>query len=279
MDLATEDRDLSLGSDLQTSHKRGKEEVITSENENVRNEKTLTLPSIVNESEDRPKKPQCVEELILPSIVSSAASQVIEMDNEEEADTIPEYEKAVSLSSIEQLEQLTFPFFEDKTAEVSDGDSDTEEGSDRAEDEERDSSQSSSPDPIPLAPRLKVDNLSWPSILQYMRESESLTSNYFSLSNKEAIESRLAHNKRLQQRVTSAEAERMKRSHHTVSGGDEEKGSESDSVAARNQICDFCGQSTTQISLLQLADDQVAIQYKVIPDLILDWGLGMRLVD
>ena len=242
------------------NHKRGKEEMIMSENEKaaLANEKKLTLPSIVNESEDRPKKPQRAEELILPSIISSAASQVVEMDSEEEDEAIPESVKPLSVSSIEQLEQLTFPFFEDKPAEDSDGDSDAEEGSDKAEDEERDSSQGSSPDPIPPAPRLKVDNLSWPSILQYMRESESLTSNYFSLSNKEAIESRLAHNKRLQQRVTSAEAERMK-SRHIVSGGDEERDSESESIAARSQICDFCGQSTTPISFLQLAEDQVYI--------------------
>jgi hypothetical protein len=268
IDLATEDfgcadsdRDLSLRRrDSSISHKRGKEEVTTSENEKAAaNEKTLTLPSIVNEREDRPKKPQHTEELVLPSIipVANPDHEVIETDDHEEADTIPESVKAVSLSSIEQLEQLTFPFFEDKTLEEdSDGDSDTEEASDKAEDDERDSNCSQSVSPVPPAPRLKVDNLSWPSILQYMRESESLTSDYFSLNNKEAIESRLAHNKRLQQRVTSAEAERLK-NHQFLSGSSEERNSESDSMAARGQICDFCGQSTTQISLLQLAEVQV----------------------
>lgn len=259
---ADNDRDLSLRRrDTQISHKlRDKEEVTMSENEKAANVKTLTLPSIVNESEDKPKKPQHTEELVLPSVIPVANPEVVETDNSEEADTIPESVKAVSLSSIEQLEQLTFPFFEDKAAaEDSNGDSDTEKASDKAEDDEQDSSQSISP--VPPAPRLKVDNLSWPSILQYMRESESLASDYFSLNNKEAIESRLAHNKRLQQRVTSAEAERLK-SYQIMSSSGEERDSESDSMAARGQICDFCGQNTTQISLLQLAEDQVSSYIK-----------------
>ena len=244
------DTDLTLRRDLQISHRSVKEKVITGENENA-NQKTLILPSIVNETQDRSKKLQHAEELVLPPIIS-AASQVVETDNEED-DVTPESMKAVSLSSIDQLEQLTFPFFEDKTAEDSDGESDTEEASNKTEDDERDSSQSSSP--IPVAPRLKLNNLPWPSILQYMRESESLTSEYFSLSNKEAVETRLAHNKRLQRTVTSEEAGRLKNC-HTMPDGLEEGDSEPDSMAT---ICDFCGQSSTQISLLQLAEDQVYI--------------------
>lgn len=269
INLATEDfggtssaTDLTLRRDLQISHKRDKEKVITSENEKV-SEKTLILPSIVNGSEDRSKKLQHAEELVLPPIIS-VASQVVETDNEED-DTIPESMKAVSLSSIDQLEQLTFPFFEDRTAEDSDGESDTEEANDKNEDDERDSSWSSST--IPVAPRLKLNNLPWPSILQYMRESESLTSEYFSLNNKEAVESRLACNKRLQRTVTSEEAERLKNC-HLMSGKLEESDSESDLMAAKSQICDFCGQSSTQISLLQLAEDQViCITFNLIPRL------------
>ena len=234
-------------------------------NEKV-NEKTLILPSIggaVNsKSEERSKKEQSAEKLLLPPIVS-AASQVVETDNQEEGHTsVAESVKSMSLSSIEQLEQLTFPFFEDQTTEDSDGD--TEEASNKTDDDERDSSRSSSP--VSVAPRLKLDNLPWPSILQYMRESESLTSDYFSLHNKEGIESRLAQNKRLQQTVTSEEAERLRNQHNIVPGDTEESDSESESkgdkegdlMAANSQICDFCGQSSTQISLLQLAEDKVA---------------------
>ena len=230
-------------------------------NEKV-NEKTLVLPSIGghiavnNKHEERSK--QSTEELVLPPI-TSATSQVVEIEKEESDDTfVTESVKATSLSSIEQLEQLTFPFFEDRTSEDSDGD--TEEASYKTDDDiERDSSRSSS-SPVPVAPRLKLDNLPWPSILQYMRESESLASDYFSLSNKEAIESRLAQNKRLQQTVTSEEAERLKNCH--IASGDGEKSnseSEGDLMAAKSQICDFCGQSSTQISLLQLAEDQVML--------------------
>ena len=224
-------------------------------------EKTLVLPSIVgavnSESKDRSKTDlQCAEELILPPLVS--VSQVVEMDSQED-DT--KSMKAVSLSSIEQLEQMTFPFFDNQTAE----DSDTEEASDIIEDDERGSSRSTSSEVS--APRLKLDNLPWPSILQYMRESESLTSEYFSLNNKEAIESRLAHNRRLQQTVTSEEAERLK-SHQIMTkcndSGESESESEStrnekegDLMAAKSQTCDFCGQNSTQISLLQLVDEQV----------------------
>ena len=224
-------------------------------------EKTLVLPSIVgavnSESKDRSKTDlQCAEELILPLLVS--VSQVVEMDSQED-DT--KSMKAVSLSSIEQLEQMTFPFFDNQTAE----DSDTEEASDIIEDDERGSSRNASS--LVTAPRLKLDNLPWPSILQYMRESESLTSEYFSINNKGAIESRLAHNRRLQRTVTSEEAERLK-SHQIMTkcndSGESESESEStrnekegDLMAAKSQICDFCGQNSTQISLLQLADEQV----------------------
>lgn len=259
IDLAAEDfggvddrADLTLRRDLQISHERGKEKATTSENEDA-NDKTLILPSIVNESEDRPKRLEHAEELVLPPIMSAVSSQVVETDDEE-GDTISESMKAVSLSSIEQLEQLAFPFFEDKTAEDSDGESETEEPNNKAEDDEIDSCNSQSISPIP--PRLKLNNLSWPSILQYLRESESVTSGYFSLNNKDAVESRLAENKRLQRTVTSEEAERLK-SHQITSGGSEEGDTESDLVAAKSQICDFCGQSTTQVSLLQLAEDQV----------------------
>ena len=263
IDLATEefggtssDTDLTLRRDLQISHKRGKEKVV---------EKTLILPSIIDESEDRSKKLQHAEELVLPPIIS-LASQSVETNNEEN-DTISDSMKAVSLSSIDQLEQLTFPFFEDRAAEDGDGESDTEKASDKIEDDEQDSSRSSST--IPVAPRLKLDNLPWPSILQYIRESESLTSEYFSLSNKEAIESRIAHNKRLQRTVTSEEAERLK-NYHLMSDKLGESDSESDSMAAKSQICDFCGQSSTQISLLQLAEDQVIcipVTFRLIPRL------------
>ena len=245
---------------------------MTSENEKAKaNEKTLVLPPIVNESEDRKSNnPQHAEDLVLPPInILAASCQEAETDNEghdetQESTMDPE---TVSLSSIGQLEQLTFPFFEDKTAEdsCSDGESDTctEEASTKdQEDDERDSSQNSSP--IPAAPRLKLDNLSWPSILQYMRESESLTSEYFSLNNEDAVESCLAHNKRLQQTVTSEEAERMKRYHHTMSGGNEERDLESNSMDEKSQICDFCGQNTIQISLLRLAEDQVIFTKHVV---------------
>ena len=228
-------------------------------NEDEREEDNLVLPSIrdavgMDEIEDRTVKH--AEELVLPPIVNQ-----IEVDSRED-ELLKVESKEMSLpplppSPLEQLEQLTFPLFEDQE------DDGNEEGANSDEDNERGISRSGPA----LAHNLKLDNLPWPLILQYMRESESLISEYFSLKNKGVIESRVAQNKRLQQTLsgdvavphnceTSDDAGVLDNGSETETTENEEE--EEDEQAKKCQVCDFCGQSSPQVSLLQLAEDQVS---------------------
>ena len=227
----------------------------------------LTLPAIGNHVTDlRDKGTTDAKELTLPPIVS-VSENVEEKSLEELNDVIKTAESSdVSVSSLEQLEQLTFPFLEAQQAERSSV-SKEESSSNDEEEEGRDTSEKIGTEVS--APSLKLDNLPWPTILQYVRESESLASEYFSIDNKEAVESRMAQNKKLLHQPKSdtsrgdssrkhkpgshikEEEELDSSSESTVNSMEKEEGSE------KCHICDFCGQNSPEVSLLQLAEDKV----------------------
>ena len=245
------------------------QELVLSSKHGKEGEKMSILPPIVGEvcqigskENTEVKRP---EKLILPPIVPvSHVADQLEGDQEEleeEVDTVTEAEsKEVSVSSLDHLEQLTFPFFEDQAKK---GDPKDTDGGDEGE-EMRMSGLSR---PV-SAPRLKLDNLPWPMILQYMRESESLVSDYFSIDNKDAIEARIEKNKKLQKQPLHERG--LFKSHQSrfndrelvsssTSSSEEqgELGEEDDESAERYQICDFCGQPSPRVSLLQMADEKV----------------------
>lgn len=235
----------------------------------VDSSKVLILPSIggsaINNKsvEHKDKDIKHVEELFLPPIASAERHTVKSdqnvNDREDGDDLITEESRDVSVSSLEQLEQLTFPFFEKQARH----ERDEVECEANINSEGKEVNSSSIDSTVP-APRLKLDNLPWPLILQYMRESESLSSEYFGLDNKEAVESRIAHNKRLQQ-STSEDGLHTHRSRHLNSTSEavvcdtesETDGAEEQEESETCQICDFCGQTSPKISLLQLAESKV----------------------
>lgn len=229
--------------------------------------KALNLPSIGGATND--KSAECkdkdikhAEQLFLPPIASAESHGVKSDENvndsKEGDNKIIEESRDVSVSSLEQLEHLTFPFFEKQARQ--EGDDIEGESNMDSESEEEDRSRIASTIP---APRFKLDNLPWPMILQYMRESESLASEYFSLNNKEAVESRIAHNKGLQHSTSEGGLHTQSRHLNNTSQDvvcdteSETNGAEKQEEYETCQICDFCGQTSPEISLLQLAESKV----------------------
>ena len=226
-----------------------------------------TLPSIAGGIHHKGKEVKSVENLVLPPITSvHHVADRRASDHEEDVenqDVIPADEsEEVSVSSLAQLEQLTFPFFEDRAK--NDGKGTLDDG-----DESKDTRASR---PI-SAPRLKLDNLPWPMILQYMRESESLTSEYFSIDNKVAIKSRIESNKKFQKQSAMLERGPLKSCQRNLEGDElvssssssseeqrESKDKEGDTSSNGCHVCDFCGQPSPQVSLLQMVEDKVSIE-------------------
>ena len=228
-----------------------------------------TLPSIAGGIHHKGKDVKPVENLVLPPITSVhhvADRRASDHEEEEEnQDVIPADEsEEVIVSSLTQLEQLTFPFFEDRAE--NDGQGTLDDG-----DEGKDTRAIR---PI-SAPRLKFDNLPWPMILQYMRESESLTSEYFSIDNKEAIKSRIESNKKFQKQSAMLESGPLKSRQRSLEGDElvssssssseeqresEDKEGDTSSNGCHMHVCDFCGQPSPQVSLLQMIEDKVSIE-------------------
>ena len=88
-------------------------------------------------------------------------------------------------------------------------------------------------------PDLTLPNLPWPTILQYLRESESIASEYFSLENKQKLSD---HHSQIES-----------------SGMADRKGS------LFPDKCDFCGMDSQRHSLLNLTEDEaVSCTHKLI---------------
>ena len=100
-----------------------------------------------------------------------------------------------------------------------------------SDDEEEEEEEEDVHSVSPPYPDLPTSQLSWPAILQYLRESESEASKYFSLDYEEK----------------KSDVERLE-----YLAGDEKKRYEDGPIVERmSEVCDFCGQSTTHWSVLQ----------------------------
>ncbi len=106
-------------------------------------------------------------------------------------------------------------------------------------------------------------NLPWPKILQYMRESESYASRYFSLQNKPSLARRLKASKNTIATTTGKKtrlASECQDYSNTDSDSSEESELEPSEVEGVNaqkadtkellQTCDFCGEDKPKYSLL-----------------------------
>ena len=123
-----------------------------------------------------------------------------------------------------------------------------------------------------------LPNLPWPTILQYMRESESYAANYFSLHNKQSLERRLRASRNtatdgssVRNRHKAAASTERRDGEMLISSEDsssEESGSDTDTGDSHNRdteetdVCDFCGEHKPKFSLLT-AQHQVGVSIKI----------------
>lgn len=116
------------------------------------------------------------------------------------------------------------------------------------------------PDPqpkkLPPYPEVPTGQLSWPAILQYLRESESEAGRYFSLNRSREMEKECRVEEReplVEDRVRgiSTGQEELARG-STTDGGDRAQllDDHSPAVEKMSRECDFCGQSAPQWSVL-----------------------------
>lgn len=94
-------------------------------------------------------------------------------------------------------------------------------------------------------PDFQVSSLPWPTILQYLRESESLASEYFSLKNKHpvAVDGPGVHEERPEKEEKGEWTTKDTQAEVLLPGSD-------------SNICEFCGQQSPRFSLLSSGTEQ-----------------------
>ena len=123
-----------------------------------------------------------------------------------------------------------------------------------------------------------LPNLPWPTILQYLRESESYAAKYFSLHNKQSLERRLRASKSTvtagssvrDRHKTAVSTERKDGAVHMSSedSSSEESGSDTNTEdndsreIEETDVCDFCGEQKPKYSLLT-AKHKVGLSIKM----------------
>lgn len=171
-----------------------------------------------------------------------------------------------SMSVFDQLEQIDYSEPEESATESDDVTSSEDDGEDKKSDADDDiiPKKANIPD---LEPAIL---LSWPTILQYVKESESRMNQYFSLDNKEAVETRTKEAKEMLYRNTGDTGTSQSPDGNSLTS---RKSKEESSETARDgsSLCQFCGRKLPRRSLLAESQDiekmkeQVSYQYTVGP--------------
>ena len=125
-----------------------------------------------------------------------------------------------------QLKEIDFPV------------SDQESSSSSDEDEGEDDGEENTNGKLRKFPDLQVSDLPWPAILQYLRESESLASEYFSLQNKHSVDV-TAHKQEVVVDKEDSDKQIAKCPEVEVS-----------LIPSSSDVCEFCGQKSPRQSLL-----------------------------
>ena len=135
-----------------------------------------------------------------------------------------------------------------------------------SDDEEGGSSDDSDEDGTKqIFPALQcMTELSWPAILQYVRESETMAGDYFSMKNREVIDQRIMAAKGMFKRNESLSL--------TVQKSNEDKDHTEDEDHTKEELvsctedkftCDFCGNRLPRISLLLASQNTDDLKEKV----------------
>lgn len=165
---------------------------------------------------------------------------------------------------LHQLEQMNYSEDDDE----SDSDETSSSDDDNQDDEERDDDMSLTNHNLKIPDLQSAKSLPWPSILQYVRESETMAGQYFSLQNKEAVERRNVKAQAMMGQKEEEEVPLLERTSVGTLAGDECTTvnpvgpvalEESDVVSA----CHFCGKKLPRRSLLAETKNVESIREQV----------------
>lgn len=164
-------------------------------------------------------------------------------------------------SAFSQLEQVDYS--EDEDSDETD-DVTTSSDDDKEEDEDEVTKIHK-----PNIPDLQsVKDLSWPTILQYVRDSQTMASQYFSLQNKEEVEKRSMEAKAMAEQTECSVSSPEERPDAAAGGSEGYMGDHmmAGSVAEDmdgSLACHFCGKILPRRSLLAESQDVESIKEKV----------------
>lgn len=167
-------------------------------------------------------------------------------------------------SAFSQLEQVDYSEDEDsdETDDVTTSSDDDKEKENEDEDEVTKMHKPNIPD------LQSVKDLSWPTILQYVRDSQTMASQYFSLQNKEEVEKRSMEAKAMAEQTECSVSSPEERPDAAAGGSEGYMGDHmmAGSVAGDmdgSLACHFCGKILPRRSLLAESQDVESIREKV----------------
>ena len=206
---------------------------ITSIATDGKREEALHLPRVLSSTGTRSTAGERLEDdLSLPDIVVPRETENLsspEVMMLSPGDNGEGEENSVPLL-VSQLSRLEFP--SDQSSDCSTEDEEEQ----NIEDEEI----------LPPYPDVQADQLSWPAILQYLRESESAASKYFSLN-----KSPPTHTEVEREHVEVLEVRQPPQGQQEGFRSDEtEKETNNPVVERMERECDFCGRAAPQWSVL-----------------------------
>lgn len=138
---------------------------------------------------------------------------------------------------------------EDDTSSSEDSSSEEEEDEEEQEEDQEDGEGEEEQDQPPVFSGLQsASSLPWPEILRYIRESETLGGQYFSLRNREAVNRRSEEATRTVTRNPHEEVSVSVRESTSTDGVKD--GSETETDVHDGFFCHFCGKALPRISLL-----------------------------
>ena len=211
--------------------------------ESTDNHTEASTVEVTSTVEEEKKK----EEIHLPEIVSVTESKVEETEK-----------KTFNLPPLlDQLETLDFPESPNGSESSGNESKDDDETIAKTDDESEDHEDSED-----TLVKLKLDNLPLPSILQYIRESESIASNYFSLQNKKSVDARLPVSAAAVGVNEVAPLEDSETGKHTEEENDTTAGQCGHEESTVVYTCDFCGSPTPQHSLLNRVNKEKEVSFQ-----------------
>ena len=196
-----------------------------------------------SEREEQSNQPDCHDQSHSPEAASLSHQAVKKADN---APSLPQLVPTASKKTSELQDRMSPascsaalklpPILTTQLKEIDFPASDQESSSSSDENDDDDGEENTN-GKLYKFPDLQVSDLPWPAILQYLRESESLASEYFSLQNKHSVDV-TAHKER---GVDEEDSDKQTAKYPEV---------ELSLLPSSSDVCEFCGQKSPRRSLL-----------------------------